>query len=152
MKRVSTLLLLLLGVLVACASAFRAPHPLRRQNGMRMSSKDTYEPLVSPPGDDGLEALERRLAPSVATLLRLASTLAMGTAYLASPVMGTCPACKRALPRPLSILFPFTPPLVRFSTPDPPHSRAPRRCGRDEQHRAGRHRDGGHMPGYVRAS
>lgn len=43
---------------------------------------------MKPPGDNDLEALERKLPPSVAMLLRTLSTVAMGSAYLASPVMG----------------------------------------------------------------
>lgn len=90
MPRIRTTLVLLVGLLAGYASAFTHPFqppPLRRQNAMRMSY--SKQPLP-PPGDDELETLERRLPPSIATLLRLASTLAMGTAYLASPVMGTC--------------------------------------------------------------
>lgn len=59
---------------------------------MRMSYKEPEpeppaQPLA-PPADDELAALEMRLPPAVAQLLRLASGLAMGGAYLASPVMG----------------------------------------------------------------
>lgn len=104
MQRVWTSLVLLLAA-AATASAFtfpQQPPPLRRQNAMRMSYREQEEPAqpegpknsnnnpLPPPSDDDLEALERRLPPAVATLLRLASTLAMGGAYLASPVMGAC--------------------------------------------------------------
>lgn len=99
MRRVwtsSSVLLLLVGVLAACAGAFHAPPPLRRQNAMRVMAHEEYEPepnhrsFLAPPGDDDLEGLERRLPPSIATLLRLASTVGIASAYLASPVMGTC--------------------------------------------------------------
>lgn len=82
--RTAGLLLLLLGSF-ALAGAFTPPS-LRRQNAMRMSYHDN-QPLT-PPTDDDLEALERRLPPSVAAWLRLASAVVMGGAYLASPVMG----------------------------------------------------------------
>jgi hypothetical protein len=88
-RTTTTLLLLGLGLLLGLAGGFthpQQPPPLRRQNAMHMSYKD-QEPL-KPPGDDELEALERKLTPSVAMFLRAASTLAMGGAYLASPVMG----------------------------------------------------------------
>ena len=91
MKPTRTGLLLLLVLLGATAlvTAFTPPRPppLRRQNAMRMSYHEDVKPL-SPPTDDELEALERRLAPSAAAWLRLASAVVMGGAYLASPVMG----------------------------------------------------------------
>lgn len=98
MRRVrtsSSVLLLLVGVLAACAGAFHAPQPLRRQNAMRMMAhkkeyQPNHRPFLAPPGDDDLEGLERRLPPAIATLLRLASTVAIASAYLISPVMGVC--------------------------------------------------------------
>lgn len=84
------LVLLGFNALVAAFTPSR-PLPLRHQNAMRMSYRgDDKGPLI-PPTDDDLEALERRLTPSVAAWLRLASAVVIGGAYLASPVMGTCP-------------------------------------------------------------
>ena len=71
----------------ATAAAFQAPFtppPLKRQNAMRMS----YH------ADDS--DLDARLSPSLATLLRLASTVVMGGAYIASPVMAPAAAAEAA--------------------------------------------------------
>jgi hypothetical protein len=88
------LLLLLLAVaLASSSSAFthpQQPRPLRRrQNAMRMSYRD-QESSLTPPADDELDALDQKLSPSIATLMRLASTVVIGGAYFTSPVMGAC--------------------------------------------------------------
>lgn len=161
---VRTGLLLLLGSL-ALAGAFippQGPAPLRRQNAMRMSYRDN-EPLA-PPTDDDLEALERRLTPSVAAWLRLASAVVMGGAYLASPVMGAWVAWVSMRVRlgpawvwlglvegpsacGVSYLY-LTSSGALSHTHSYTNSPAPRR-GRDEHDGADRERHGGHLPRYV---
>lgn len=147
--RTGLLLLLLLVLLGAPAlvAAFTppGPPPLWHQNAMRMSYR---EELLSPPTERELEALERRLAPSAAAWLRLASAVVMGGAYLASPVMGTTWSVTGLLS--INFLRRLTI-RIHLSIHPQTNSPAPRR-GRHEHDGAGRERHGVHVPRYVIAA